>query len=299
MNTVESDIEKMNGAAKARLEKIRGLSLVRDESAPTRSRRLSRVVVVLLCVLVLQTLAFAYFMIFHSGSQSDTAAAVPAAAAGVVSGEATEATGGAPVSAADAGLRLQAQGFIIPMRQATVSTRVAGIVTEVPVDVGDFVERGQVVGVLNSDLAGQDLQRAEKELSSLRSFVARERARQEQADSEYQRELLLEQGNYTTHARVDEKLPRLAVCLTSPARHRAGIGFVRLGTKHDARRLPWCDRWNGRFIYPGADPDFIERDDFHQRSARHQDVPGLTIPADDEPIVRAANAREGQLLLAV
>ncbi len=215
MNTVESDIEKMNGAAKARLEKIRGLSLVRDESAPTRSRRLSRVVVVLLCVLVLQTLAFAYFMIFHSGSQSDTAAAVPAAAAGVVSGEATEATGGAPVSAADAGVRLQAQGFIIPMRQATVSTRVAGIVTEVPVDVGDFVERGQVVGVLNSDLAGQDLQRAEKELSSLRSFVARERARQEQADSEYQRELLLEQGNYTTHARVDEKKAASIVAKTA------------------------------------------------------------------------------------
>ncbi|WP_217643201.1 efflux RND transporter periplasmic adaptor subunit [Lysobacter sp. cf310] len=222
-------MEKMDGAAKARIEKIRGLSLVREESAPARSGRPSRIVFVLLCVLVAQTLLFAYFMIFGAGAKPETAA--PAAAGATASGAAAKSAGAAPVVAAgDGGVQLQAQGFVVAMRQATVSTRVAGIVTEVPVDVGDYVERGQIVGVLNSDLAEQDLQLAEKELSSLRSQVARDRARQAQAESEYQRELLLEKSNYTSRARVDEKSAASIVARTAVASTMAelDVGEVRV-----------------------------------------------------------------------
>lgn len=231
MNTAESDIDKMDDAAKARLEKIRGLSLVRDEPPPARGGRPSRMVIVLIVVLVVQTLAFACWMIFQPRSGADEAVAASPAATGTASGTGAERQGGAtPVAAVDAGVRLQAQGFVIAMRQATVSTRVAGIVTDVPVDVGDHVERGQIVGVLSSDLAEQDLQLAEKELQSLRSFVARERARKAQADSEYQRELLLERGNYTTRARIDEKKAASIVAGTalSSAEAELEVGDVRV-----------------------------------------------------------------------
>lgn len=226
MNTAESDMDKTEGAAKARLDKIRGLSLVRDEPAPPRGPGRSRMVVALACVLAAQTAIFAYFMFFRSESKPEAAAPAP----GVAVGAAPAGQGGTPTAATDPGVKLQAQGFVIAMRQATVSTRVAGIVTEVPVDVGDYVERGQVVGVLNSDLAEQDLQLAEKELSSLRSLVARERARQEQAESEYQRELMLEKSNYTSRARVDEKKAASIVARTAVASTLAelDVGEVRV-----------------------------------------------------------------------
>ena len=199
MKTPHSSTDTLDGAAQARLEKIRGLSLIRERTSAPRARR-SRLVPVLACALVVQTLLAAYFIVPLVGAAHAPAAALP----GAIAAAGTPAPG-ALAAPGEAGVRLQAQGFVVAMRQATVSTRVAGIVIHVPVKVGDLVARGQVVGMLNSDLAEQDLNLAEKELLSLRSMVARERARQDQADSEYQRELQLEKSNYTSRARLDEK----------------------------------------------------------------------------------------------
>lgn len=214
MTTPEPNTEKMDSASAARIEKIRGLSLVRDDAAPARGARRFFLAPILLGVLVVQTLLFAYFMFFRSGPNPGTAAAPTAA---TVSDAAARPVDAVPAPVGDGAVRLQAQGFVVAMRQATVSTRVAGIVTKVPVKVGDHVERGEVVGVLNSDLAQQDLDLAEKELSSLRSAVARDRAKQEQADSDYQRELLLEKNNYTSRARLDEKKAASIVAHTTVA----------------------------------------------------------------------------------
>jgi RND family efflux transporter MFP subunit len=224
MNTFESEVENKDGAAKARIEKIRGLSLIRDDGMAARGVRPSRLVRVLLCVLGVQTLLFAAYLLSGSGWKPGTVAAAPAGAHDGASGAAPKAAGaagplqaGTGEGAGEGDVRLQAQGFVVAMRQATVSTRVASIVTRVPVKVGDYVERGQVVGVLNADLAEQDLDLVEKELSSLRAMVARDRARQDQAESEYQRELLLEKNNYTSRARLDEKKAASIVARTTVA----------------------------------------------------------------------------------
>lgn len=201
MSTTAPDMETTDGAAKARLEKVRGLSIIRDEVAPTHTERRSRVVVALVVLLSVQALFIGYFLVDRSGgTAAGLEVARPAAAADMV------ATVARPTDAiGESGIKLQAQGFVVALRKATVSTRVAGIVSDLPVDVGDHVEKGQVVGILAADLAEKDLRLAEKELSSLRAAVARGRASQEHAESEYQRELLLAQNNYSTRARVAEK----------------------------------------------------------------------------------------------
>lgn len=213
-------MEKQDSAAQARLEKIRGLALIRDDATRAPGRRHSYVVFVLVGLLVAQTLLFAYYMLFYRSAAPDPAVPPIAAANGAASSTVAKS---ARANGSD-GVRLQAQGFVVAMRQATVSTRVAGIVIKVPVEVGDHVERGQVVGVLNSDLAVQDLHLAEKEMLSLRSMVARERARQDQAESEYQRELLLEKSNYTSRARVDEKKAASMVARATVASTLAQLG---------------------------------------------------------------------------
>lgn len=208
-------MEKTEGAAHARIEKIRGLSLIRDEAAPARSARPSPLAVVLLCVVAAQAFALGYFVFVH-GAAGGAAGAMPAAAAPPAARDAAAAAG-------ESAVRLQAQGFVVATRQATVSTRVAGIVTRVPVKVGDHVERGQVVGMLNADLAAQDLDLAEKELLSLRAAIVRDQARQDQAESEYQRELQLEKSNYTSRARLDEKKAASAVARATVASSQAGL----------------------------------------------------------------------------
>jgi RND family efflux transporter MFP subunit len=223
----ESEAEKLEGAAKARVEKIRSLSLVREETAAPRTSRPSRLVVALGVALGVQTLFVGYFV----ATRGDAKAAAPAATHAAPRAPAAPSAPNAAIGGA--GVRLQAQGFIIAMRQATVSTRVAGIVTEVPVDVGDHVDSGQVVGVLDADLARQDLQLAEKELLSLRSSVDRERARLEQADSEYQRELQLAQKNYSSAARVTERRTARNVAATALASAQAdlAVGEVKVAQR--------------------------------------------------------------------
>lgn len=226
MSTIAPDMETNDGAARARLEKVRGLSIIRDEPVPPRSPHRSRVIAALVALLGAQALLIAYFMVDRPGDGAAGLAAVrPADAA-----ERVPAVAGPAVAIGEPGVKLQAQGFVVALRQATVSTRVAGIVSDLPVDVGDHVEKGEVVGILASDLAEKDLRLAERELSSLRAAVARARAGQEQADSEYRRELLLARDDYSTSARVAEKKLAKIVADTALASSLAelSVGEVRV-----------------------------------------------------------------------
>lgn len=224
MNHPESETDKLDGAARARVEKIRSLSLVRDESAPPREPRPSRWLFVLAGLVVAQALLVAWLLV---GRKDAAAQPVAASEPSVAKGAARAIAMPLPPAA---GVRLQAQGFIVAMRQATVSTRVAGIVTEVPVEVGDHVTSGQVVGVLDADLARQDLQLVEQELASLRAAVARERARTEQAEGDYQRELALERKQYSSQSRIAERRTAAKVAGTTLASAEAelAVGEVRV-----------------------------------------------------------------------
>ena len=172
MNTAESESARRDAAARSRIEKIRRLSLTREEPVHERGTRMLRIMIAMACILALQSIALVYFMMIRPSSTRQVVESVKGAQDKAALDGSMAAPGQASSPEAAAGIQLQAQGFIIAMRQATVSTRVAGIVTAVPVDVGDFVERGQIVGVLNSDLAERELQLSQKQLASLRAREA-------------------------------------------------------------------------------------------------------------------------------
>lgn len=228
MSMEEPNARHAEGAPSARVAKLRSLSIAREEPRDVRPTRASRLVVALVALLSIQALAIGYLVMSRGEDAASRDATVAPPSDEAPSPDRSVRPRAEP---GPSGVKLQAQGFVVAQRQATVSTRVAGIVTALPKEVGDYVKAGEVVGVLDSDLARQDLLLAEKELSSLRSSVERERARKEQSNSELVREQQLAERNFSTSARISERKAAKAVADAgySSAVAELAVGEVRVG----------------------------------------------------------------------
>ena len=102
---------------------------------------------------------------------------------------AATAPGGA---AGPAGAVLQATGYVTPRRRATVSTQITGTLTQVLIEEGDHVEKGQVLARLEDSALRAGLGAARANLASARAQVVTAQAQlaQAQADARRQDELV-------------------------------------------------------------------------------------------------------------
>ena len=90
--------------------------------------------------------------------------------------------------AADGGSVLDASGYVTARRQATVSAKITGKVTEVLIEEGMRVEEGAVLARLDDTEAKAQLALARAQLASARSQVAEIRTQLEQAEREQRRQ---------------------------------------------------------------------------------------------------------------
>ena len=95
-------------------------------------------------------------------------------------------------SGASAGAVLQATGYVTPRRRATVSTQITGTLTQVLIEEGDHVTKGQVLARLEDSALRAGLGAARANLASAQAQVATAQAQlaQAQADARRQNELL-------------------------------------------------------------------------------------------------------------
>ena len=102
------------------------------------------------------------------------------------------ATATAPGTSGPAGTVLQATGYVTPRRRATVSTQITGTLTEVLIEEGDHVAKGQVLARLEDSALRANLGAARANLASAQAQVATAQAQlaQAQADERRQAELL-------------------------------------------------------------------------------------------------------------
>ena len=103
------------------------------------------------------------------------------------------ATATAPAGGAgSAGAVLQATGYVTPRRRATVSTQITGTLTQVLIEEGDRVEKGQVLARLEDSALRAGLGAARANLASAQAQVVTAQAQltQAQADSRRQDELV-------------------------------------------------------------------------------------------------------------
>jgi multidrug efflux pump subunit AcrA (membrane-fusion protein) len=102
------------------------------------------------------------------------------------------ATAVAPGAAGAAGAVLQATGYVTARRQATVSTQITGTLTQVLIEEGDHVVKGQVIARLEDSGLRASLDVANANVMSAQAQVATAQAQlvQAQADSRRQEELV-------------------------------------------------------------------------------------------------------------
>lgn len=111
---------------------------------------------------------------------------------------------------------LDATGYVVARRQASVSSKVAGKVTSVLIEEGMEVEEGQLLATLDDSINQAQLALARSELEATRSQLAELNLRYEQATRDSERnERLAEQGLISStefeQARLDMDTMRSAI----------------------------------------------------------------------------------------
>jgi RND family efflux transporter MFP subunit len=93
-----------------------------------------------------------------------------------------------PASAGGPSAVLQATGYVTARRQATVSAQIVGTLSEVLIEEGDTVEKGQVLARLEDNAYKAQLDAAKASAAAARAQVAQARAQLAQGERDMQRQ---------------------------------------------------------------------------------------------------------------
>ncbi len=98
---------------------------------------------------------------------------------------------------------LDASGYVVARRQATVSAKVTGKVREVLIEEGMRVEQGQILATLEANDQQADFNLRQAQLASSRSQLAETEAGLRQANADYERQQELNARKLTSVAQLD------------------------------------------------------------------------------------------------
>jgi RND family efflux transporter MFP subunit len=98
------------------------------------------------------------------------------------------ATALAPTAGSPAGAVLQATGYITARRQATVSTQITGTLTQVLIEEGDRVQKGQVIARLEDSALKAALGVAQANVQTAQAQVVQAQAQLAQAEADARRQ---------------------------------------------------------------------------------------------------------------
>lgn len=120
---------------------------------------------------------------------------------------------------------LDASGYVVARRKATVSSKVTGKLLEVLVEEGMKVERDQVLARLDAEIAEKSLKVAESELQVQRGFLEETRTRLKEAQARLDRTATLRGRGFVSAAELDERTAK-ANSLKAQLRRRTEEEFL-------------------------------------------------------------------------
>jgi HlyD family secretion protein len=144
---------------------------------------------------------------------SDSAAPSPGPSAGTPS----QATAG----------DLIASGYVVARRRATVAAEITGRVIDVRVEEGQAVERGQVLAILDSDLAQTDMTSSKSRLAAAEATVRSLTADVTDARRIYERTRALATKEYASNADLTRNQTRVNSLDAQLARAQADVDTAR------------------------------------------------------------------------
>lgn len=124
--------------------------------------------------------------------------------------------------------KLEASGFITATRMATVSARTMGQVSEMLVDEGSRVRRGQVLARIGDEQSQTQLRLAQAQHTAALARQQSAEAQLREAQREREREQTLRDQNFTSEARLSKAQTALETATANLATARADVDLARL-----------------------------------------------------------------------
>jgi len=172
------------------------------------------------------------------------AAFVAAALLAAASAAAADAPPSATVELREVDEVYAADALIESLRQATVSAQISGVLTQIHVDAGDRVRRGQL-------LARIDAREADAQLATAAAQVARADAALAQAELDYERTKSLVAQRFISQAALDKAEAELKTARAALAAARAGTTQAATGRSFAELRAPIDGVVTRRLMEPG------------------------------------------------
>lgn len=138
----------------------------------------------------------------------------------------------APVEYRDVDVAYAADGVVEAVRQSTVAAQISGRVIEIRFDVGDFVEKGQVIIRIDPREAGQALAGSQAQARQAQAALAEAKANYERTQSLYTQK-------FVSQAALDKALADYKAAQAQLQATLAGVGQAATAQSYSAITAPY------------------------------------------------------------
>jgi RND family efflux transporter MFP subunit len=142
-----------------------------------------------------------------------------------------------PAAVPGAGSVLDASGYVVARRLATVSSKITGRMVELDIEEGEHVKAGQVIARLDDTNSRAAFDQAHAELEFAKAGLAQTEVNLANAQRDYDRQLSLVPQHFVSQAAVDTARTTLEALRAQLATQRSNIGVAASGVAIAQRNL--------------------------------------------------------------
>jgi RND family efflux transporter MFP subunit len=221
---------------KNKAELLNSLAISHEQRQPIKFSRLVRWTML---VILLQAGLISYFIFIQPVNLSSAFETTPD---GLPANEIVQYPKKTPTEAIKGELdigktKLEAQGFIIASRVATVSSRVLGVVKKIEVEEGDVVQQGQVLAYLDDSHAQVELQLAESSFAAIQARIKSARVQVKEDVLDLKRVQGLFNDNYASQSLFEQKQNELEMSQASVELLMVELNIAQLRVQQQISQL--------------------------------------------------------------
>jgi RND family efflux transporter MFP subunit len=143
----------------------------------------------------------------------------------------------ADVGAASVGSILDASGYVVARRQATVASKITGKMVELDIEEGDRVQEGQVIARLDDTNVRASLAAARAQLDFTKAGLAETQVNLANAQRDYERQTSLVKGHFVSQAAVDNSKTSMDALTAQLATQHSNVEVAQRNVEVAERNL--------------------------------------------------------------
>lgn len=132
---------------------------------------------------------------------------------------------------------LDASGYVVARRQATVASKVTGKLMELDIEEGDHVKAGQIIAKLDDSNARAFLNQSSAQVGYVKSALAQTNVNLANAVRDYNRQKSLLEGHFVSQAAVDNSHTTVEALRAELATQKSNVLVAQSALQSSARNL--------------------------------------------------------------